>query len=364
MGDCTEILLTTDQTQNLGSASVWNYKAGTSLHYYKGGGILTSNSVAFIRNDYFIAAEKLKPLIHVWQINSQEISKQLKIVTPGPVNSLDVSPDGNYCIAGINEHLYIWQVSTGTLLGNVAKHFQPIIKVKFSKDGNFVITAGEDGIVIIWRLGQLISNATIQLEPLHTLTDHTLSVRDFCVSSSTKSAYLITVSSDCSLKIHQINSGELLLSVIFNTPLTAVTCNPTGTQLFIGNTNGEIQQISLLNPPRNRTYHDLNSESSEIFMGHTKSITSLSVSIDGLSLASGSADNLVIIWHIPTKQKIKTLNHNGPLTNVSFFMAKKNMFVEEFKPLTILTPFKRDLSSNENQSQIIEVIHSKDMELP
>lgn len=365
MGDAKEILLTTDLSPNFGSASVWNYKAGTSLHNYKGGGVITPNTVTFIRDDYFIGAEKLKPLIHVWQINSQETTKQLKIVTPGPVSALAVSPDGNYCVAGINEQIYVWNIPTGNLLANVSKHFQHITKIIFSKDGTHVISAAEDGMVVVWRLNQLVSQShSLQIEPVYSLTDHTLPVRDICLSSSSKNAYLMSVSADCSLKINQIDSGELLLSVVFDVSLTAVTCNILGTQVFIGTTNGEIYEISLLNPPRNRIYHQLSNDKSNLYSGHTKNITALSISADGLSLASGAADCQVIIWHIPTKQKLKTINHNGSITNVFYIMAMKNMFVEELKPSIVLHTFKRDLTTEENNQQVIEVIHTEDIKLP
>lgn len=365
MGDTVEILLTTDSSPNLGSACAWNHKAGTCVHNYKSGGIITSNTIAFIRDDYFIAAERLKPLIHVWKINSQETTKQMKIVTPGPVTSLAVSPDGNYCVAGIAEHLYVWHITTGNLLANVGKHFQNIIKVIFSKDGSYVVSAAEDGIVFIWRLNQLVSQMhSIQSEPVYSLTDHTLPIRDMCISSSAKNAYLMTVSCDCSLKINQVDSGDLLLSVVFDVSLTAVACNTLGTQVYIGTTNGNIYEISLVNPPRNRSYHELSNDKVNLFSGHTKNITALTVSADGVSLASGAADSQVIIWHIPTKQKLKTISHNGTITNVLFMMVMKNMFAEEFKPSTVLNSFKRDLTTEENNRQVIEVIHSEDINLP
>ena len=40
----------------------------------------------------------------------QEESQQ-KIVCPGRVSALAVSPDGLFCIAGIADKVYIWEVS-------------------------------------------------------------------------------------------------------------------------------------------------------------------------------------------------------------------------------------------------------------
>ena len=35
---------------------------------------------------------------------------QMKMVCPGRVTALDVTPDGAYCIAAISEKIHIWQV--------------------------------------------------------------------------------------------------------------------------------------------------------------------------------------------------------------------------------------------------------------
>ena len=41
---------------------------------------------------------------------------QLKIVCPGRVTALAVTPDGDYCVAAIAEKIHIWQVFINPLL--------------------------------------------------------------------------------------------------------------------------------------------------------------------------------------------------------------------------------------------------------
>lgn len=366
MVEVNELLMTSSLASNLGSVCIWNYRTGTCMHSYKNGGIVTSNAIAFIRDDYFIAAEQSKPLIHVWQVNSQETSKQLKIVSPGKVSALTVSPDGTYCAAGVGEQLYVWHIPSGDLLAIVAKHFQPIVKIIFTKDGSQVISAGEDGLVIIWRLNQLVNYlVSEQADPVHIIAEHSLPVRDICVSNNTRKTYIMSVSADCTLKIHQIDSGELLLSMVYNTGLTSVACNAIGTQVYVGTSDGPIYETSLLNPPRNKVYHaDSDEERRNLFLGHTKNVTSLSVSVDGTSLASGSADCQVIIWHIPTKQKLKVIDHSAAITNVLFIVPIKNMFVEELKSTTVVNCFKRDLAVVDSNKKTFEIFCVKDIKLP
>ncbi len=54
-----------------------------------------------------------------------------------------------------------------------------------------------------------------------------------------------------------------------------------------------------------------------------------SVSLDGLNLASGSADNEVRIWDIKSCQCIKVILHKGVVTTLSYMMPKLGMLDSE-----------------------------------
>lgn len=69
-----------------------------------------SKTVALVGSDYIVSAEKTKPLLHVWPINSSEPSHDLRTVFPGLVGALAVSPNGKYIVAGIGEKIHLWQV--------------------------------------------------------------------------------------------------------------------------------------------------------------------------------------------------------------------------------------------------------------
>lgn len=370
MSDTTEVLVTSDSSASLWSTCVWDINTGTSIHSYKGGGVSAPSTISLIANDYMISAERLKPLLHVWPINSQETIKNTRFLCPGRVSALTVSSDGKFCAAGIEEKLYVWQIATGRLLSIASKHFQPITKVVFTSDASHIVTAGEDGLMLIWPLAHLISqqandlisqSVAGQTDPLHTLSDHSMPIKDICIGKSGLHARLVSVSADRTMKIYELISGTLLLTVVFDECLTAVTMNLSETSIYVGTVDGSIFELSLLNPPRNREYH-VNKSETALFKGHTKSITALSVSVDGQTLASGSFDEQVIIWHIQTKQKIRTIPHKGAITNAFFAISPKNLFVHDLKPVTMIKPFQR--STEEDSDGIIEVIHTKDQQLP
>lgn len=259
MNDIFEVLVSSDSNTAIGSARVWNYKTGNCLHYYKSGGTIHSNGLSFVSNDYFIGAEINKPIINVWPVNSQEPLKNLKLVCPGRVNALAVSPDGHYLAAGISEELYIWQIVTGQLLAVVRKHFQPIVKILFTGDGSYLVTGGQDGVAVVWSMAIILSKETMntsQFEPLQVFSEHAMPVTGMCINGTGRFARLITVSGDHTIKVHELFSGELLVSVIFNEPLSAVVAHPSGHSVFVGMSNGDIRQISFQRPPRTRMHHE------------------------------------------------------------------------------------------------------------
>lgn len=368
MSDLREVLIASDASGALFNSCVWDINTGTTVQIYKGGGTAAPHTVCPVGNDYILAAERLKPLLHVWPVNGQETVKNIRLVVPGKVTTLDVSADGLFCAAGIEEKLYVWQIASGKLLAVCGKHFLPIVKVLFSGDGALVVTAGEDGLVLIWPLAQLISmqqndfvvqSTAGQTDPIYTISDHSMPVKDLCVGKSGPHARFVTVSSDRTMKLYQLAAGQLLLSVVFEESLTAVTLNNSESKAYAGTVNGNILEVCFLNPPRNIEHH-ISKTDKNCFKGHTKTVTCLTISIDARILVSGAADDQICVWHVETKQKIRNIMHKGVITNATFWLAPKNLFSHEYKPTAIIKAFQRTTESDD----FIDVINTKDLQLP
>jgi len=73
--------------------------------------------------------------------------------------SIDVSPDGRWCVGG-NEKgtIYLWDFTTGELvLMDADAHYQRIGQVKFSMDGSHFVSSSGDGMVKLWSLSSWYS---------------------------------------------------------------------------------------------------------------------------------------------------------------------------------------------------------------
>lgn len=168
---------------------------------------------------------------------------------------------------------------------------------------------------------------------------------------------------DFQFQVHQLASGELLLSAVFDKALTAVTSDAAGSLVFVGSADGAVHEVSLLEPPRGRVLH-VDSAGQGSYRGHTQVVSALSVSADGLTLASGSSDGQVMLWHIPSRQRIRTISHTSPVTCVMFVTAPRSMFRDEPPLKSILSSFQRNLTVDSGSLCSIQAMHREDLPLP
>ncbi|XP_055844475.1 WD repeat-containing protein 18 [Episyrphus balteatus] len=357
MSDSLEVLYTSDLSEQQWSCCAWDYKTATSLMVYKGGGSVNARCFCFVANNHIITANSAKPLFHVWPINNQEQISSVRFVAPGKANALAISPDGNYLVAGIQETLYIWQITSGRMLANLSKHYQPVTCIKFTDDGSHFVSAGLDGGVLVWNLAQVICNGDNNQEPLYAFNDHGLSVTDVHIGSGGMRSYLYSVSLDRTCKIYDLSSGILLLNVVFTESLSCVASNGLETSVHVGTTEGQIYEFHINSIPRTKEYH-MTKENMNKYLGHKGTVSCIALSIDGETLVSGGEDAQVHLWHIPSKQLIRTLAHRGPISNVTLSLRKLSDFGPENTFLNMFTNnLKRMMdSANADESHTVEVL--------
>lgn len=368
MSTLLEVLVTCDSNNPLWTCSVWDPHTGTSLMTYKGGGISEARTLSFIGTNYITCVERLKPVLHIWPLNSHQTVQGMRFILPGKCKAFTVSQDGSFIVAGIEEKVYLWQTSSGRLITILNRHYQKIVILKFTSDGNYFVSAAEDGMVMVWSLAVVTSHPEVDLvtqsfagqhDPIYIFSDHSLPVTDLSISKIGMHGRLCTVSIDRSCKIYDLSSGELLLNLVFDVPLSAVTFDILELYVFIGTTEGNIYQCSLTNPPKNRDLLVNYEDDCNLFMSHTKSVTCLSVSLDGDTLMSGANDERVILWHIQSKQPIRTIKHKGSITNAIFTVNYPVIFKQEFSPNIILHNLERTLEKDANDVTEIDILIDK-----
>lgn len=365
MSSLLEVLVTCDTNNPLWTCCVWDPHTGTSLMTYKGGGTAESKTLSFLGKDYLAAVERTKPILHIWPLNSHQTVQGMRFILPGKATALAITNDGSYCVAGIDEKIYLWQIASGNLLSIINRHYQKVVMLKFTPDGKYFVSAAEDGMVMIWSLATVAAHPEVELvtqttagqhDPVHIFSDHSLPVTDMCISKTGMHGRLCTVSSDRSCKIYDLASGEILLNLIFDVPLTSVTMDALELNIFIGTTEGHVHQFNVTNPPRNKDMLVNTNADCPTFKLHSKAVTCLSVSLDGETLMSSSNDEQVVLWHIRSKQPIRTIRHKGCVTNAYFTVNFPAIYQQDFCPNVILHSLERTLEKDSNDVLEVEVL--------
>jgi len=62
-------------------------------------------------------------------------------------------------IGGSNEQLLVWQMSTGELVASLRRHYQDVTGICFTADGSRFVSAGAEGLVLVWSLETALLNS-------------------------------------------------------------------------------------------------------------------------------------------------------------------------------------------------------------
>ena len=270
-----EILVTSDNSGQLGNIFFWDPKTGSQLAAYKGG-ITAPNTLCYnVGNTFLLSAHPSKPLLNVWQMDRREQRPQ-KQTTPGkPLQALAASPgSGKWIVGALEERIYLWQSQSGKLVAMIGEgggqgHYQDVTHLEFTDEGSHIISAGKDGAIIAWCTSEAAISAG-NSPPRRRWPGHSLAVTGLKVSpGGWRSGRIFSCSLDQMAKVHDLWSGDLLLEVTFGCGLTAITLDSSVTDVYVGCLDGTIKTFSLLNPPRDLR-HTLDPKPSNTFTGTFK----------------------------------------------------------------------------------------------
>jgi pre-rRNA-processing protein IPI3 len=247
------------------------------------------------------------------------------------------------------------------LITVLERHYQPITCIKVSTDGSYFVTGGEDGLVLVWLLPEILAIAADNTqghdssnsggEARHSWSSHAGKVTDVAISMGGAAGRVYTCSVDKTCRIYNTVSGQHLLTYVFDTPLWSLAIDPAQYFLFVGGENGNIYQTNLHEKPAQLVAQPNNEAVEPMFVGHTSKVTCLSVSIDGLALVSGSHDCTVKMWHVLSKQTMSTVQHKGPIGNLIILTTPHGMLNEGSRPSrVIIKSFRRsNLATDDSQ---------------
>lgn len=182
--------------------------------------------------------------------------------------------------AGSDRSIYLWTTRGDCENYAILKaaHSNTIIDLAFSVDGDKLYSCAADKTVIMWD-----SQTGCRLKKLRNHQSHVNSIS----TALNDPNLLVSVGDDCYINLWDTRKKRCAMSFSDNYQLTASSFNKTGDQIFIGGIENAIKVWDLRGAS---IQHSM--------LGHTDTITGLSLSPDGHHLLSNSMDNTLKCWDI------------------------------------------------------------------
>lgn len=300
----------------------------------------------------------LLPLVFQINISSADDEKPEIFLPLGhiaTVNSIAISPDGQYVISGSDDNtLKLWEVATGKEIRTFTGHSGGILSVAFSPDGRYALSGSYDNTLKLWeiRTGKEIRTFSGHKNLVKTSYfpsmliggQPTSEVFEYkgvkAVGFSTDGHFALSVGADNTLKLWDIATGReirtfsgydrVLISPDGRYVLTGYDGDRTLLKLLEVSTGKEIRTFSIpissnesvvISP--NGKYALSYSEETSLQLWEISTsreirrwplsnfaarVHSVVFSSDGRYVLSGSEDGAMRLWDVNTGNKIRTFS--------------------------------------------------------
>jgi WD40 repeat protein/uncharacterized membrane-anchored protein YhcB (DUF1043 family) len=194
------------------------------------------------------------------------------------VRCLSFTPDGGKLVSGsFDKTIKLWQLDRGIAIYTFTDHPKGVFALAVSPDGKFLASGSWDEIIKLWDLeaGQLIRN----------LSEHQASVRSLVIGPDSHT--LVSGSLDRTMKLWSLPQGEVTQTIADHEPIAAIALSPDGKLLASTGDDGMIKIWSL---PTGKEVASLT--------GNQNCICSLIFAPDCQTIAAGTVNGYVILWHL------------------------------------------------------------------
>ncbi|KAF0908561.1 hypothetical protein E2562_026348 [Oryza meyeriana var. granulata] len=273
--------------------------------------------------DRFLAAAQVSAgnsaPIHYYHWDKPQVA--VKSFPVEPIRALITDPEGSYLIGGgVSGDIFFWEVASGELLVQWHAHYRAVRCLALY---DFLLVSGsEDGSIKVWDLLTMLdeqSRLEAKTQHIYGFNQHALPVIDVACFHG---ALAVSSSEDRTCKIWSLSEGRMLRSISFPAIIDSIVLDPRSHIFYAGGRDGKIYVTAM--------GVDVTSPSSDdssiigALDDHSKAVTSLSLSTDGLVLISGSEDGNVRVWDTRSQQVIRKFKHSqGPVTNVLLVTPKR-----------------------------------------
>jgi WD40 repeat protein/serine/threonine protein kinase len=197
------------------------------------------------------------------------------------------SPDGRRLVTGSADRtVQVWDAETGHEVATLGAHERLIRGVAISRDGRRLASLGGDGVVNLWDATQL----DMKQDPLTTIGGR-VPGPSMNVAISPDGRRVAMGGEDNTVKILDVESGLPLQTLRGHSgDIYTVAFSPDEDGRWVASA-GEDSAVKVWDSHTGKLVRS--------FRGHTGLVSSLTFSLDGRSVVSGSRDHTVKFWDVP-----------------------------------------------------------------
>ncbi len=227
---------------------------------------------AFSGDSKYIASGCFDKNILIWN-DKGEVIKELTGLKDFPL-SLVYSKDGNYLISGGKDSkVTIWSLQNNSILFTMKGHTGDVTSVDINKE-NIIASGSKDNTIRLWNInGELVSE----------LKGHSKEVTS--VKFSDDGEKLVSGSADGTIKEWDVKTKTVIQTINAHVGWTrCVAYNYNGTLIASGGDDGKIQ-----------IWNSANGQLQNSIISHSKWVQTIAFSPDGKYILSGGHDNYLVL---------------------------------------------------------------------
>ena len=267
-----------------GSARVWNATTGDRILILKGNGFSLA-SASFSPDGARIATASTDGTVGLWDVRSGSQVATLKGHSDW-VWSARFSPDGNRIVTASKDGtVRVWDVASAKQNLTLAEHDGAVHAAGFSPDGTQVVTAAENGLVRIWQVAEPFASVNLARANGNVLG----------AAFSPDGLRVATSSWNGTTSLWNARTGALLTELTgVDGYVDQISFSPNGAWFAVASDQARLCNSSAwshcvqLNRPIRRSL-----------------VGSVAFSPDSTLLAT--ADDLVVLWSVPTGRQVLAL---------------------------------------------------------
>ncbi|XP_058125501.1 cell division cycle protein 20 homolog [Anopheles ziemanni] len=268
------------------SVYLWNAATGTIETLFENEGNDQTCSLSWISEGHILAVGTNAGTVELWDC---ENVKRLRVMN-GHSARVGVLAWNSYVLCSgsrdgtiVNHDVRTRQHNIGVLQG----HTQEVCGLKWSPDGKYLASGGNDNLVNVWAAASGAPHATT--EPVYIFNQHQAAIRAlaWCPWQSHVLASGGGTADRC-IKFWNCASGQLLSSVDTKSQVCGLIFSKTYKELI--SAHGYVNnQLSIWKYPSMTKQVDL--------MGHTGRVLQIAMSPDGSTIMSAGADETLRMWN-------------------------------------------------------------------